>query len=243
MSPVRIGTGAANVDVSALRVAGQSVSKVMLGTGTDAVKVWPVGARWVETFDTARASGWNTFVAGSLGQARQASGRAALVSIGMNASSLAYGMYASPTNTGEQYLDVELALPPTGTLDTGGAGAPLYLRLRGASTVWASGVGVEAMLRGSGAVSIASFSGTTVTTRASGSGSFAAGDTIRFEAQGNVYRLRNLTRGTTLLTWIDSTNIVPTSQRYAGMTQSGNYPVFQAYYQCYAVNRWELGDL
>lgn len=44
---VRIGTGSAAVDPSALLVAGVAPSKIMLGTGTGAVEVW--AARYVAT--------------------------------------------------------------------------------------------------------------------------------------------------------------------------------------------------
>ena len=37
---IRIGTGTSAVDPSALRVAGVSPSKIMLGTGSAAVEVW-----------------------------------------------------------------------------------------------------------------------------------------------------------------------------------------------------------
>lgn len=55
---VRVGTGSAAVDPSALRVAGVEPVRIMLGTGSTAVEVWrasvyPASATWSSTISTS----------------------------------------------------------------------------------------------------------------------------------------------------------------------------------------------
>lgn len=215
--------------------------------GSAFVKVWPTGVVNVQYFPRTANGYWSGFNAatGSSTNAREAAGGAGLVAIGMNATANTFQMFERSVSRDDQYLEVTLRSPVNGTLDTGASGSPMYLRLRCTSPLWAVGTGVEIMLRASGAVAISSFNGSTITARSStsGTGRMSAGDVIRVEAQGNTYRVLNKTKGTSLCTWGDSTNIVPRTGRYAGMTQTANYPFFQQMYSCFSISRWEFGDM
>lgn len=244
-------TGSAYADVTPANVRtmfGDNVPKAAyVWDGAAFVKVWPLGVVHVEEFDVTGDGWWNGFSTstGSNVNARNSNGLAGLKLIGMNASANTFQMFASPVTQDDQYLQVKINTPLNGTLDTGASGAPLYVRVRCNSPLWAVGTGVEVMIRASGVITIASFNGATVVNRAStsGSGRFSSADELRVEAQGNTYRVLNVTRGTTLATWTDTGNVVDRAGRYAGMTQVANYPFFQQMYSCYSVSRWEFGDL
>jgi len=251
MGKLKRWTGSAYADVvpnNVRTILGNNPPKAAyLWDGSAFVKVWPAGVVHVEEFDITGDGWWNGFRTdtGNNVNARNSNGLAGLKLIGMNATANTFQMFNGGVTQDDQYLEVKLNTPLNGTLDTGAAGSPLYLRLRCTSPLWAVETGVEIMLRASGAVTISSFNGATVTARASttGGGRMASADVIRVEAEGNVYRVLNVTKGTTLATWTDTGNVVARTGRYAGMTQTANYPFFQQMYSCFSISRWEFGDM
>lgn len=212
------------------------------GTSNAVTFSYDTGLAYVEDFN-ATTTGWTDFTSGSLTYARTESSRAGMYSQGMGgAVTLGYGVYNKAAATSDVYMTVTLANPIYGTLDTGSSGQALYLRIRSSAT-WASGTCVEAMIRANGAISLSSFNGTSVTSRATGTGTFSAGQRITLKAVGNVYTLRNETTGIDMLTWTDSGNVVSTANNRCGMSQGTNYPFFQRQYVSYAIDKLEYGDV
>lgn len=202
----------------------------------------PVAA--YEEFNVNQTGGWTNFVSGNLSQARVGSNRAGLVGTNTGVNALAYGVHKTPANTDNYAISVKLADVLQGTLDTGTAGSAMYLRIRPQST-WGVGTAVEVRIRASGAVTLSTVNGTTLTQKASGSGAIRVGDRLVLSANENVYKLTNETMGTTLVSWTDVNHEVTIGEanRYGGMTQTSNKPVLQTQWSCFAVDSFEIIDI
>lgn len=223
---------------TAVRRGDLVVDRVYRGDG----RVWPPKWSSVQEFTTNVATGWTGFVPGDLNAAQVTGGRAGLKATGYNVNQNAYSMYGAGAPVGGQYIDLLLGAPTAGVLDTGTNGSPLYVRIRGESVQFGVGNLVEVMIRGSGAVTISTFT-PGATLRASGSATFNAGTTLRVQADDNVYKVLNKGTGAVIVQWTDTARIIPVTNTFAGMTQVSNRPIFQSQYCPYSVDRWEYGEL
>lgn len=189
-------------------------------------------------------AGWTGFSGGNLAKARVNTGRAGQSSSGVNEVINIQGIHKATAPSDDYAIDVLLADVLQGQLDTGANGSAAYFRIRNTDT-WGVGTAVEFRVRASGGLAISSVSGGTVTQKKTGSGSYSLGQTLRFQAKGNVYSIINLTTETVLLTWTDADGIVNTgaSNRRSTAGQTSNHPVFQPQWSCYAFDSFTITDL
>ena len=220
------------------------------GTSNAVNFTYSAGLVHAQTFPRTADGYWSGFFTntGSSAGAREAAGGAGTVALSGTFSTLStntFQVFSKSVATDNQYLEVTLRNPVNGTLDTGGSGSPLYLRVRGSGPGWAEGTGLEIMIRANGGMSLSTYSGATVTSRQAvnvGSTAYNAGDTLRVEAVGNYFSVTNKNTGNMLISWTDTGNLVG-SGKWAGMTQTANKPAFQSHFSCYSISSWEYGDL
>lgn len=193
---------------------------------------------------TYAGPGWTGFSGGNLSGARMDNNRAGQIASSGNQTVNTYGIYKAVAPADDYAIDVLLAAPLQGSLDTGTNGSAAYFRVRSTAT-WAVGTSVEFRLRASGSVAISTVSGGTVTQKATATGSFTYGHKLRFQAKGNVYSVINLTTNTVILTWTDASGIVNTgpNNRRSTAGQTSNNPLFQPQWSCYAFDSFAITDL
>lgn len=189
-------------------------------------------------------TGWTNFSGGNSYGAKTDNNRAGQISSSPNEVINTQGIHSTTAPADDYAIDIRLAAPLFGNLDTGTNGAAAYFRIRNTGT-WNSGTAVEFRLRGSGAVAISTVSGSTVTQKVTGSGSFTYGSLLRFQAKGNVYSIINLSTNTVILTWTDTAGIVNTgaSNRRSTAGQTSNQPLFQPQWCSYAFDSFGITDL
>lgn len=133
--------------------------------------------------------------------------------------------YNQPVNTADQYVEVD-------AYSVSSVGSIIFLRAslagEGAYLLYHSG--------GLQIITSTSWSSASATVRQSGTTGPAAGNRVRFTAQGNVYT--GYINGVQRVQWVDTEGIVPTTGRYGGLAvQRGSFT------NSGEMDNWTFGDL
>lgn len=213
--PIYLG----NQKIKTLYVGGQKIKEAWTMIGGVLTKVYSAGVTWFDDLNRASlGSDWGVYSPLPIisGSTKMQAGAPSF-----NQAFTCFPMYSQSTLTDNMSVKITLAAP-TGTLNTNGACAVGgYLRSTGIAN---SGTKVAFQVYGT-SLAIFSTSGSTVTSRATGTTTtVAAGDEYELRSDGNVYTVYKNGVATSC-TWTDVGNLMTTgslNRRGGALVMSAN---------------------
>lgn len=215
MSPVRIGTGTAAVDPSALRLAGVAPSKIMMGTGAGAEQVWPTAVRYFDDFNRTNGALTTPWLSRSGSVMPVINANAVQHSTG-SGNTNQYAIHNQPLPTDDADITVKIKTPVGQSKVTT---TYFYVFFHAQPQSAQNDDWIVAVFSGAAnANGIYTLSSSGMfTRRTTSTTSFVTGDTLTLRCRGTAYSiLRNGTLISSGGSWTDSGNVVPRDANHRG---------------------------